>query len=441
MIGLKMKWRHWYKMETTIEQRLSEQFKQQSTAGNGHSHLPIYQLKKRAFETFLQKGLPDSRDEAWKYTYLKKYLQEETENLSKNTYIYDLELFKSNYLNKKDKYIYWVLIDGKLDVSLSDCSPINGLEFNTLHSESAAQNIELPENALELIAFSLAKEHLTLHIDKIFDSNKSIQIIDIQTNKSNELNNSFINILINSEAICNIIYRPITTNEYESKLNSFINIELKNNSICNFTSIQNVNNKSYLIENKLIKQSKGSIFTNNQIALSGGLLRNNLYAVHVEQHCETNLYGLTCIAQQDHVDHNTVVDHAQPNCVSNELYKGIYDEKSTGIFNGKIIVRKDAQKTNAFQSSKNILVSDEATVNARPQLEIFADDVKCSHGCTSAQIDEKELFYLQSRGISPTLGKSMLMYAFAEDALQGIKNSDLKAEIEQTIASKLGLEW
>ncbi len=144
---------------------------------------------------------------------------------------------------------------------------------------------------------------------------------------------------------------------------------------------------------------------------------------------------------QDHVDHNTVVDHAQPNCVSNELYKGIYDEKSTGIFNGKIIVRKDAQKTNAFQSSKNILVSDEATVNARPQLEIFADDVKCSHGCTSAQIDEKELFYLQSRGISPTLGKSMLMYAFAEDALQGIKNSDLKAEIEQTIASKLGLEW
>lgn len=428
-------------METTIEQRLSEQFKQQSTAWNGHSNLPIYQLKKQAFETFLQKGLPDGKDEAWKYTYLKKYLLEETNSLSNGIYNIDLELFKSNYINKKDKYIYCVLIDGQLNLSLSDTSLVKGLKFSTLNADNPLTHIQLPKNALELIAFGLANEHLTFEIDKSFDSNKNIQIIDIQTNKSNELNNSFVNIFINNEAQCNIIYRPITIDLNHQKLNTFIHINLKNKSICNFTSIQNVNKKSYLIENKSIKQFSGSIFTNNQISLSGGLLRNNLYVVHQEQHCETNLYGLTCIAQQDHVDHNTVVDHAQPNCFSNELYKGIYDEKSTGIFNGKIIVRKDAQKTNAFQSSKNILVSDEATVNARPQLEIFADDVKCSHGCTSAQIDEKELFYLQSRGISPTLGKSMLMYAFAEDALQGIKNIDLKAEIEHTIESKLGLEW
>ena len=140
------------------------------------------------------------------------------------------------------------------------------------------------------------------------------------------------------------------------------------------------------------------------------------------------------------VDHHTLVDHAVPNCLSNELYKGIFDNNSKGVFNGKVMVRPDAQKTNAFQSNNNLLLTNEASIDTKPQLEIYADDVACSHGCTIGQLDDEALFYLRSRGIPFKEAQAILMYAFSNDVLENIKIDELKEKINRIIAEKLGVE-
>ena len=166
-------------------------------------------------------------------------------------------------------------------------------------------------------------------------------------------------------------------------------------------------------------------------------MRNNLNIAMEAEHSESNLFGLYFIKGQSHIDNHTVVDNVKPNCLSNELYKGIIDDKGTAVFNGKIFVEPQAQKTNAFQSNKNILLSNNATVNTKPQLEIYADDVKCSHGCTIGQLDEEGLFYLQSRGISKKTARSLLVHAFAIDILDHIKPEPIRNYVDQLISERL----
>ena len=149
--------------------------------------------------------------------------------------------------------------------------------------------------------------------------------------------------------------------------------------------------------------------------------------------------GITIIDENQLVDHHTLVDHAKPNCESHQDYKGIFDDSSTGVFNGTVVVEKEAQKTNAFQANNNVLLSDKASINTKPQLEIFADDVKCSHGCTIGQLDKNALFYLKSRGIPEKEAKALLMYGFANNVMQSVKIPELKKRITNIIAGKLGV--
>jgi Fe-S cluster assembly protein SufD len=173
------------------------------------------------------------------------------------------------------------------------------------------------------------------------------------------------------------------------------------------------------------------------ISLNGGIVRNNLSIALEAEHAEAHMYGLYFLKGNSHVDNHTVADHVKPNCMSNELYKGIIDDNATAVFNGKIYVQQDAQKTNAYQSNKNILLSDGASVNTKPQLEIFADDVKCSHGCTVGRLDEEGLFYLRSRGINEDTARSLLVHAFAIDILEHIKPVALRNYVDKLIFERL----
>ena len=174
-------------------------------------------------------------------------------------------------------------------------------------------------------------------------------------------------------------------------------------------------------------------------AASTGTVRNNMNVVLEAGHCEAHLYGLYFLQGKSHIDNHTVVDNVNPNCYSNELYKGIMNDQSTGVFNGKIYVRPQAQKTNAYQSNKNVLLSDESTVNTKPQLEIFADDVKCSHGCTVGRLDEEGLFYLQSRGIPEKKAKALLLHGFAMDILEKIRLVPIRTYVDRLISERLEL--
>ncbi|MEQ8926252.1 MAG: Fe-S cluster assembly protein SufD, partial [Fulvivirga sp.] len=231
----------------------------------------------------------------------------------------------------------------------------------------------------------------------------------------------------------------------EGKESSFSNIATEvmvdENAHIGYYRVQNNKESAYQVGTTQVYQSRSSVFSAYTFTLNGAIIRNNLNVIVDGEGCETNMYGLYLVNGKTHVDNHTSVDHIQPHCESNELYKGILEDSAKGVFNGKVFVRKEAQKTNAFQSNKNILLSDTAVVNTKPQLEIWADDVKCSHGCTTGQLDEDALFYLRARGLSKDSARALLLYAFAIEVLETVKLEPLKNFLENLISERLHKEF
>ena len=214
-------------------------------------------------------------------------------------------------------------------------------------------------------------------------------------------------------------------------------IEVGENAQLEYTLIQNGPDHDIQVNNTTIRLSTSAKANCFAFTFDGQLVRNNLNLTIDGSRVEAHLYGLYLISKKTLADNHTVVDHKMPNSYSNELYKGVMDGDSKGIFNGKIYVRPQAQKTNAFQSNRNILLSETSTVNTKPQLEIWADDVKCSHGCTTGQLDEEALFYLRSRGIAKDQARGMLLCAFAGETIATMKNETIKGFVDGLILEKL----
>jgi Fe-S cluster assembly protein SufD len=189
------------------------------------------------------------------------------------------------------------------------------------------------------------------------------------------------------------------------------------------------------------KQDAQSHFEINTITLDGSFVRNDAVVAVEGQHAQTYLNGAYWLKDEQHVANYTTMDHKVANCESFETYKGVAADKATAVFNGKVFVRKDAQKTNAYQSNANVLLSDNASINSKPELEIYADDVKCSHGSTTGQLDENALFYLRARGLSAASAKNLLLQAFMEDVLTYIKHEEVLAYIHQRIAQRFNWNY
>jgi Fe-S cluster assembly protein SufD len=186
-----------------------------------------------------------------------------------------------------------------------------------------------------------------------------------------------------------------------------------------------------------IRLDAGSVVTSNAVSLGGSLVRNNVTAVFAGEHAECTLNGLSVAAGSQLIDNHTVIDHAVPHCASHELYKAILDGNSRGVFNGKIFVRQDAQKTDAKQTNKTLLLSDDATIDTKPQLEIFADDVKCTHGATVGQLDEDQVFYLRARGIGENEARDILTFAFASDVINRLHVDALRTQLDVMLRARL----
>jgi Fe-S cluster assembly protein SufD len=215
--------------------------------------------------------------------------------------------------------------------------------------------------------------------------------------------------------------------------NAVTEISLADNAICDHVKVQEESNTAYHVASTQIVQGARSTFTTHSLLFGGALVRNEVRVRFDAQNSEATVNGLYVADGKQHIDNFTVIDHAQPHCASHELYKGILDGQAHGVFNGKIFVRKDAQKTDAKQTNKVLLLSDSATINTKPQLEIFADDVKCTHGATVGQLDETQLFYLQSRGIPLETARRLLTFAFANDIVSRIKLEAIREQMEAKI--------
>jgi Fe-S cluster assembly protein SufD len=242
---------------------------------------------------------------------------------------------------------------------------------------------------------------------------------------------------VGENAQVQVIETYVTIGEGESFTNQVMEMVVEENALVEYYKIQNDANHANQVSTTHIRQIGKSYVHTVTISLNGGIVRNNLNIILEAERCEAHLYGLYFQKGKSHIDNHTVVDNVRPNCFSNELYKGVLNDESSGVFNGKIFVRQLAQKTNAYQSNKNVLLSDNASVNTKPQLEIFADDVKCSHGCTVGQLDEEALFYLQSRGIREKIAHALLVRAFATDILEHIKPLPIRNYVERLIVGRL----
>ena len=223
-------------------------------------------------------------------------------------------------------------------------------------------------------------------------------------------------------------------------VNSVSEIYCDVRSVVKHYKIQNDKTNASLIDNTFVSQERNSDYSLHTFSLGGELTRNNLSIIQNGERIESTINGITIIGANQHVDHNTLIHHKKPNCNSYQDYKGIFGDNSVGVFNGQVMVEKEAQKTNAFQANNNVLTSDKATINTKPQLEIFADDVKCSHGCTVGQLDQNALFYLRSRGIPEKEATALLMYGFANKVLGSVGIPQVKTRINQIIAKKLGVK-
>jgi Fe-S cluster assembly protein SufD len=279
----------------------------------------------------------------------------------------------------------------------------------------------------------------------IFDSNKKskLEIIHIITGKS-RLSNPRINIQLQPFAEVEIIEKVIDLGSAENNTlyNISTNAIVDNDAKLEIHKVQSqLKSSSKIVDSLKVFLKENSSAYVNTFSITAGITRNNIYTVLSGEGGYFDVKGLSLLDNSEHVDNRTIIEHAAPNCNSNQLYKGVFNGNSTGVFNGKIVVKQDAQKTNAFQSNKNLLISKDASIYTKPQLEIFADDVKCSHGATSSQPDENALFYLKSRGINPATAKAMLTYAFANEITDNLTNEEVKTFISHQIAQKLGLDW
>jgi Fe-S cluster assembly protein SufD len=219
--------------------------------------------------------------------------------------------------------------------------------------------------------------------------------------------------------------------------NALTDVIVGTNCSVDHYKLQRESENAFHIATTYVTQGHDSSYSSHSLSLGGSLARNNLNVVLNGPGADCELNGLYVSKGRQHVDNHTTIDHAKPNCTSRELYKGIMDDTSSGVFNGKIVVRKDAQKTNARQTNKNLLLSKNASINTMPQLEILADDVKCTHGATIGQLNEEELFYLRSRGIDREAARTLLTYAFASELLRSVKIKPIQCQIDLVLLSRL----
>ena len=422
-------------MQSFFEEKITNKL------GNG-----LIDRRMSAKDAFQKQGIPTTKNEDWKYSSLKKIASHSFETVDPN-----IELdFKPEGL----------LAFGTLKLCF-----ING-EFSKKHSS------DFSESKIKVMDFQTALETmpelLEAHYGKYTANNEESlsalnvalanagSVIYISDNQTFETPVVIQNVLdLSSQAaITNVHHLIVMGKNAEAKVveiyqsagdkmcfeNVVTEIVVNQDARLDYYKIQNQGDNVHHVGTTQVWQDTKSYFYAATITIDGGFIRNNLNIVLDGEHIESHMYGLYIPSGSQHIDNHTIVDHRKPNCESNELYKGVLSDKSVGVFNGKIFVREDAQKTNAYQNCRNVITSDSAVMNSKPQLEIWADDVKCSHGTTTGQLNDEVIFYMQSRGIPKAEAVKLQLVAFAEDVVSQLKIQELKVILEKLIEQKLNWE-
>ena len=382
--------------------------------------------KQEKLSSFLNEGFPTIKDEEWKYTSLKNIVSEDysISAIGKNI---SSEQINKHSLGFNDKIVF---VDGILvakptikNVLIADYS-----EFKTNEIDSISK-----------LNYSLAKSGYTISISDNSIIESPIEILFFNTVEGNFTQyRNLLSIGKNSEV--KFIEKIQNIDCSSSFINHFTQIDCGKNTKVEYNKIQNNSSKSRLIDTMDIYQNQDSVCNINTLIFGGEFVRNNLNFEQNGTNAESNMNGVSVLNNSQLADNHTFIDHKSAHCRSNEMYKGVYLDESKGVFNGKIMVRQDSQKIDAFQANNTLLLSKNATINSKPQLEIYADDVKCSHGCTIGQLDKEALFYMRSRGIGIKEAQAVLTYAFASQAINNITIDEVVLLAKKLLAKKLNVD-
>jgi Fe-S cluster assembly protein SufD len=381
----------------------------------------------QAFEAFREIGLPSRKSEEYRFTPIGKFLEAN----------FDLSLYGHIPLNQSLNEI------SNQSLAINICNGhifLNESEFTSagiLVSIENERQEPFSQDPFLLLNHAFNPKEIRIEIPANLQVEKPIHINHLMDSEGVQVMlNTSLSVVLHEKSNCQVIEMFQSSGINPVFTNITAQYTLREGSQLDYFRLQD-DATTYQVYNSIVKQVGMSTVNSFVFSLDGNVVRNNSIFSIEEEYCESNFYGLYFPNEKSLIDNHTVADHKRANCVSNELYKGIIGDQGKGIFNGKIYVRQDAQKTNAFQSNRNILLSDSATVNTKPQLEIWADDVKCSHGCTTGQIDKEAMFYLKSRGISAEQAKSMLLMAFAYEVINKVADKELRTRIEKLIESRL----
>lgn len=419
-------------MKTTFNTTLIPTIVGQNGQGEGFPEL------RRTAKDYLEEfGLPTLKEEEYKFTALTKKLEQSLENF---TPAEPLELDSTaieKYLHEGYEGDILVFNNGTYDAELSRTSSNYELSLLSEIAPEKLGQIGKADSFASLNSLTF-QDGIYLKVSKNQAVDQPVMLLFLNKSNGGELITPRVFIDIEANASIKFIENSISLDDATYFVNGVTEIVVGNNSHVHYNRLQNENRNVLKADNFTADVHRDATFTSVVISLAADMVRNNLTLNLLDTGCEGNMYGLYLLNGKSHIDNHTNVDHTKPHSDSNELYKGILADKSRGVFNGKIFVRQDAQKTNAFQQNNNILLSEEAIINTKPQLEIWADDVKCSHGCTTGQLDEEALFYLQARGLSKEQARGMLLYAFAGEVVSFVADDKFKDYLEKLVQERLG---
>jgi Fe-S cluster assembly protein SufD len=401
-----------------------------------------------AYDKFNELGIPTKKNEAYKYTNLNSFFDHDYENYFMpvpadfikaeefrcevtDLDAYGIVLLNGFYPTLKEKLRQ--LPGGVWIGSLNE----GAIQFADKFEKHFGKYAKSETDGLVHLNTSMASDGLFIYIPEGVNMTRPVQVVNLVQADNDTFNQPRNLIIAEKNSKFSIIICDHTLAPQKFLTNAVTEVFVGENAHFDIIRVQNEHNNACKITNTFIHQEKNSVTSSNNITLHGGLIRNNTYHYLGGEGAESYSYGLFLADKWQHIDNFVNVDHAFPNCTSNQLFKGVLDDMSTGAFNGRILVRPDAQGTFAYQKNNNILLTDDAKMDTKPQLEIFADDVKCSHGATIGQLDDDALFYLQSRGINKREARLMLMFGFAHEVIQNIKIEALRERMDNLVMQRL----
>ncbi len=404
----------------------------------------LRQRRERGMQRFSELGAPTTRDEDWKYTSLSELRRSDFRLAAPASRVISAGEIKSLGFNEIEG-CRLVFVNGRFMSGLSSLEAgSKEVDAGSLRDFLESDPVEAhlgryadPENhALAALNTAFIEDGAFVRIPDRAAVEKPIHLVFVNlAEQANQVSHPRTLIVAGRDSQATVIETYIGMGEEAYWTNAVTEVVTAENAHIEHYKLQQEHVAALHTGFTYAHQARDSRFASNSLSFGGRLVRSDTHVRLEGEGCECVLNGLYAVTRHQHIDHHTIIDHAMPHCNSHQLYRGILDGHSTGVFNGKVIVRQDAQKTDAIQSNKNLLLSRNADINTKPQLEIEANDVRCTHGATVGQIDEEAMFYLQSRGINRDDARSLLTYAFAADIIENLNVEPLRKPLEQFLLS------